>query len=212
MMACESSLANNVKIHFRNEIVDLMFLIDDTDSTALRAQSVRQAITETVNYLYQHLQTQGKLLRVGGIKFSNTYPNLLDPLSIFSNGVLRDLADMTDTNALATFNAWVNEAQQGGDYEYQLDILMFVKNMALEAYPRLYIALTTDEDSDSDWRLPIQDVATALTQAGCVVFIDPTISSLVSYYQPLAVNGGAVEQTSLGTFTFTLMRQAILGQ
>ena len=92
--------------------------------------------------------------------------------------------------------------------EYQLDILMCAKEMAPTAL--LYIALATDEDSDSS--LNKLAVADALTESGSIVFIDPASGDLVPYYQPLAVNGGAIEQESgnLGTFTFQNMRQAIL--
>lgn len=69
---------------------------------------------------------------------------------------------------------------------------------------------STDEDSDST-NYTVAEAAAALTQSGSIVFIDPATSDLVSYYQPLAVNGGTVEQASLRTFVFPLMRQAILG-
>jgi len=107
----------------------------------------------------------------------------------------------------------------GGGIEYQLDILMCAKGMSPEACPGLYIALATDEDSDSS--LHIEEVAYALTCSGSIVFIDcaqqydqysyPAVD-LFEYYQPLAVNGGAVETGSIGTFTFQHMRQAILAQ
>ncbi len=123
----------------------------------------------------------------------------------------------------STTSDWVEEDGPGGGLEYQLDILMFAKEMAPQATPGLYIALATDEDSDSEdpqqHNPPLYrtTVASALTQAGCIVFIDPTnemaddgITPLSTYYSSLAVNGGSIE-TSLGTFTFPLMRQAILG-
>jgi hypothetical protein len=133
------------------------------------------------------------------------YPNILDPSLPYSYG--EHFSFTTDTNV---FKSWVDVAGPGGDTEYQLDILMFAKDMAPYAFPGLYIALATDEDSDSEPRLLRADVANMLTEARCIVFIDCAVQSLVSYYQPLAVNGGAVE-TNLDTYHFDLMRQAILG-
>ena len=93
---------------------------------------------------------------------------------------------------ISAFIQWVEAAGPGGTTEYQLDILMCAKEMAPTAL--LYIALATDEDSDSS--LNMLAVADALTESGSIVFIDPASGDLVPYYQPLAVNGGAIEQES----------------
>ena len=94
---------------------------------------------------------------------------------------------------------------------------MFAKGLAPNAYPGLYIALATDEAPESVSAYSKADVITALTQSGSIVFIDPGVQydrsvNLPDYYQPLAVNGGAVEEITLTTkFTFPKMREAILG-
>jgi len=188
------------------DLVHLLFLIDATGSTGGGSQ-MRQGITDTVDYLSQQLQAQGRLLRVAGIKYSNYYePN---PGLNSNRAVFYDFT--TDTNS---FNGWVEAGGAGGELEYTLDILMCAKDMAPTACPGLYIALATDEDSDSIPSVTpaTEEVAMALTQAGCIVFIDPATTSLVSYYEPLAVNGGAVEQEAgnIGWFRYENMRQRIL--
>ena len=65
----------------------------------------------------------------------------------------------------------------------------------------------------------VNRLPSALDSSNAIVFIDPgtrwdidiPTEDLTLYYQPLAVNGGAIEEASMGTFTFPLMRQAILG-
>jgi hypothetical protein len=164
----------------------------------------------TATYLGSHMPT-GKRLHIGGIRFSNAYGTLLGER--YTNGIQLDFTDA------AAFNVWLNSGGTLGYSEYQLDMLMFAKDRVSNAYPGLYLAVATDEDSDSEDPsahppLPLlrADVATALTKAGCVVFIDPFETALVPYYHCLATNGGAVEQASLGTYTFESMRHAITGQ
>ncbi len=163
------------------------------------------------------LQAQGRQLRVAGVKFSEWYPSLLDVSLPGSYGEFRDFATMADVGAVDAFKRWIEEGGRGGNLEYQLDILMFAKNLSSAAYPGLYIALATDDVSLSEPRLLRQEVASALAEAGCMPFIDcryvidPANQDLVSYYTRLAVNGGAVEEASVGTFTFPLLRQAIVG-
>jgi hypothetical protein len=214
----------SLDVYFSNqEPVYLVFLIDVTGSTEERVEDIKDGITATVNYLSAQLRAQSRLFHVAGIKFSDNYqPNILDPSLPYSYGELFDF-----TTDIAAFNGWVNGNWLSGGVEYQLDILMFAKDLLPEAVPGLYIALATDEDSDSEPRLLRQDVATALTQVGCIVFIDPgrdidtetgtwliDHNGIPGYYSGLAVNGGAVEQEpgNLGTFTFQHMRQAVLGQ
>lgn len=178
---------------------------------------IKNGVKETVDYLASELTTQGRLFYVAGIKFDYYYPNPLDPSLPYSRGVFHDFICMTDNNNINAFKMWVDEPGPGGYIEFQLDVLLFAKYLAPFSQPGLYIALATDEDSDSEdpglHNPPLyrSSVADALTQAGCIVFIDPGVSSLVSYYQPLAVNNGVVEISSVGTFRFLLMRQAILG-
>ena len=206
---CELPASRTAQVYFGQMVlVDLVFLIDVTGSTSGGAL-MRHGIKATVDYLYEQLQVQGRALRVAGIKFSDYYP--VNPAVGNNRAELRDFAVLADTEARDAFKNWVDAAGPGGDVEYQLDILMFAKDMSPAALPGLYIALATDEDSDST--LDMQTVANALDQSNAIVFIDPKYAALVPYYQPLAVNGGAIEQESgnLGTFTFQRMRQAILG-
>ena len=86
--------------------------------------------------------------------------------------------------------------------------------MANNMWPGGYIALATDEDWDST--LDSDDVRDQLEASGCAVYIDPYREydgnvNLIELYNPLAVNGGAVEKETgnLSTFTFQHLRQDI---
>jgi hypothetical protein len=204
-------ISRTIDLAFYDASVSVMFLIDFTGSTSDKELTMRNGITGTVNYLAQQLQTQGVTLRVGGIKFSNQYTP--SPLVCDQKARLYDFT--TDT---AAFNVWVNEGSPEGGDERQLDILMCVKDKDPAACPGLYVALATDEDSDST--LDKWFVAAGLNQSNAIVFIDHAVRydpedgiELMPYYLPLAVNGGALEEETgnLGTFTFQHMRQAILG-
>jgi len=214
---CNLVLAKTQRVWFLEEIegtVDWVFLIDVTDSTDGGAR-MREGVEQTVGYLYAELRAQGRTFRVAGIKFSNVY--LPNAAVGYNQAELREFAILGDTAARDAFNAWV-DAYVGpdGDREYQLDILMFAKDMAPGAVPGMYVALATDENSDST--LNKSALASALAQCGSIVFIDPgrlydpdNGENLVTYYTPLAVNGGCVEAATLGQFTFPHLREAVVG-
>lgn len=200
---CDAPVSKTTRIVFGDTApVELVFIIDVTGSTSNGAE-IKNGINATVDYLAAQLLTQGREFQVAGIKFSDSYP--VNPALDNNRAVLYDYT--TDTTA---FKSWVSQDGPGGGTEYQLDVLMFAKDMAPNASPGLYIALATDEDSDSS--LDKTAVANALAASNSIVFIDPATTDLVSYYRPLAVNGGVVEEETgnIGTFTFQHMRTSIL--
>jgi|GEM_PF-2924620 len=213
---CNTQISRTAAIRFRDtDPVNLVFVIDSTGSTS-GGREMKDGVKATVEYLYSQLTGCGRPIRVAGIKYSSGYaPALLG--GPYTYGVKYDFATLSSSEDITAFENWVSAAGPGGEIEYTLDILEYAKDMP-EATPGMYIALATDEDADSEdpsyHNPPLYrtTVAADLAAAGCIVFIDPASPSLESYYQPLAVNGGAVEVGSIGTFTFALMRQAIVTQ
>jgi hypothetical protein len=204
--------------YFGEGAVDLVFLIDTTGSTL--DSRIRAGVKDTVDTLGARLGAQGRQFRVAGVKFSNVYTNVLDPLLPNSKGELFGF-----TTSIGDFKTWVDGIVFTGQNEYQLDILEYAKSLSPSSTPGLYMALATDENSDST--LSINAVAADLDASNAIVFIDPGRSGddnhpdywgypldLFAYYAPLAVNGGVVETEYgvCGYFTYPHMCSAISGR
>jgi parallel beta-helix repeat protein len=180
------SSSSSERVWFWSGTPRVVFCIDCTASTE-SGDEIRAGVCATVDCLAGLAPCL-----FGGVKFNNS--NLLE----YAGGTLT-----TDT---AAFKNWVNASWGGGSTELPFEALLLAASRA----PAGFLALATDEDSDST-QYTAQQTAALLSASGCMVFVDPGVASLESYYSPIAVNGGVVERATVGTFTFPTMRQAVAG-